>query len=46
MKQKVIVASNRKSVNVSVDDEMLRQAKDMKINLSRTLEVGLVDLVR
>lgn len=46
MKQKIITARNRKSVNVSVNGDLLRQAKDMKINLSRTLEVGLVDLVR
>jgi antitoxin CcdA len=47
------MASNRgnrgalkKSTNVSVNRELLRQAKALNINLSRTLEERLAELIR
>lgn len=46
MKQNVTAAQSRKSVNVSVDSELLRQAKDVNNSQLRTLETALVDLVR
>ena len=36
----------RKAVNLSIDSDLLRQARAMKINLSRTLEEKLEQLVR
>jgi antitoxin CcdA len=38
--------SVKKAANVSIDNELLRQAKDYNINLSRTLEERLVELLR
>ena len=36
----------KKAVNLSINGDLLRQAREMKINLSRTLEEGLEQLVR
>jgi antitoxin CcdA len=36
----------KKPVNVSINSDLLRQARDMKINLSRTLEEKLEQLLR
>ena len=36
----------KKAVNLSIDSDMLRQAREMKINLSKTLEEKLEQLVR
>jgi len=36
----------KKAVNVSINSDLLRQARDMKINLSRTLEEKLEQLLR
>lgn len=36
----------KRATNVSIDAELLQQAKAMKINLSQTLERGLNELVR
>lgn len=36
----------KKAVNLSIDSETLRQAREMKINLSKTLEEALERLVR
>ncbi|HWE05951.1 MAG TPA: type II toxin-antitoxin system CcdA family antitoxin [Rhizomicrobium sp.] len=39
-------AARRRSANVSIDADVLREAKAMKINLSRTLEDALRGLLR
>lgn len=36
----------KKSVNLSINSDLLRQAKSYNINLSQTLEQHLVELVR
>ena len=36
----------KKSTNLSVDSELLRQAKQLKINLSKTLEQKLEEIIR
>jgi antitoxin CcdA len=36
----------KKAVNVSINSDLLHQARDMKINLSRTLEEKLEQLLR
>ncbi len=36
----------KRSTNVSVNSELLRQAKALNINLSRTLEERLAELIR
>ncbi|MHB1592057.1 MAG: type II toxin-antitoxin system CcdA family antitoxin [Sulfuricella sp.] len=38
--------ASRKSVNLSINSDLLRQAKSYNINLSQTLEQRLVELVR
>ena len=38
--------SPKKAVNLSIDSELLRQAREMKINLSQTLEETLEQLLR
>lgn len=37
--------SKKKSTNVSIHGDLLRQAKEMGINLSKTLEQRLLELV-
>ena len=39
-------ASTRQATNLSIDAELLRQARRLGINLSRTLEQRLSELVR
>jgi antitoxin CcdA len=36
----------KKAVNLSINADMLRQARELKINLSKTLEETLEQLVR
>lgn len=36
----------KKSTNLSVDSDLLRRAKQLKINLSRTLEQKLEEIIR
>ena len=36
----------KKAVNVSINSDLLRQAREMKINLSQTLEQKLEQLLR
>ena len=36
----------KQAVNLSINSDMLRQAREMKINLSKTLEQKLEQLVR
>ena len=36
----------KKSTNLTVDSELLRQARELKINLSRTLEQRLDEIIR
>ena len=36
----------KQAVNLSINSDMLRQAREMKINLSKTLEEKLEQLVR
>ena len=36
----------KKSVNLSINSDLLRQAKSYNINLSQTLEQRLIELVR
>jgi antitoxin CcdA len=36
----------KKAVNVSINSDLLRQAREMKVNLSRTLEDNLERIVR
>jgi antitoxin CcdA len=36
----------KQAVNLSINGDMLRQAREMKINLSKTLEEKLEQLVR
>jgi antitoxin CcdA len=36
----------KKAVNVSINSDLLRQAREMKINLSKTLEEKLEQLLR
>jgi antitoxin CcdA len=38
--------ASKKAVNVSINSDLLRQAREMKINLSRTLEETLERLLR
>lgn len=38
--------SAKKATNLSINSELLRLAKDYKINLSATLEHALTDIVR
>jgi len=40
------VNANKKPTNVSVNADLLRQAKSLKINLSQVLEQRLVEIVR
>ena len=40
------VNANKKPTNVSVNGDLLRQAKSLKINLSRVLEQRLIEIVR
>ena len=40
------VNANKKPTNVSVNADLLRQAKSLKINLSQVLEQRLIDIVR
>lgn len=35
----------KKATNVSINDDLLRKAKELKINLSQTLEQRLVELL-
>lgn len=39
-------AAPKKATNVSVNSDLLRQAKELGVNLSRTLEAGLENVVR
>jgi antitoxin CcdA len=36
----------KKAVNVSINSDLLRQAREMKVNLSKTLEESLERLLR
>lgn len=36
----------KKSTNLTVDSDLLRQARELKINLSRTLEQKLEEIIR
>ncbi|HBA89026.1 MAG TPA: acetoacetyl-CoA synthase [Geobacter sp.] len=36
----------KKSTNLSINSDLLRQAKELNINLSQTLEARLADLLR
>jgi len=38
--------ANKKPTNVSVNADLLRQAKSLKINLSQVLEQRLIEIVR
>lgn len=38
--------AQKKSTNVSVNSDLLRQAKELHVNLSQTLELRLVEIVR
>ncbi|AMK77877.1 MULTISPECIES: type II toxin-antitoxin system CcdA family antitoxin [Methylomonas] len=38
--------SDKKATNLSISAELLRQAKDYKINLSATLEQALTEIVK
>lgn len=38
--------SGKKATNLSISTELLRQAKDYKINLSATLEQALTEIVK
>ena len=38
--------ANKKPTNVSVNGDLLRQAKSLKINLSQVLEQRLIEIVR
>ncbi len=40
------VNANKKPTNVSVNGDLLRQAKALKINLSQVLEQRLIEIVR
>jgi len=40
------VNANKKPTNVSVNTDLLRQAKSLKINLSQVLEQRLIEIVR
>ena len=40
------VNANKKPTNVSVNADLLRQAKSLKINLSQVLEQRLIEIVR
>ena len=40
------VNANKKPTNVSVNGDLLRQAKSLKINLSQVLEQRLIEIVR
>lgn len=42
----VVAAEPKKAANVSVDAELLRQARELDINLSQALEERLVELIR
>lgn len=39
-------AAPKKSVNLSINADLLRQAKQININLSQTLEQHLVEIIR
>ena len=36
----------KKAVNVSINSDLLRQARELKINLSKTLEIQLEQVLR
>ena len=36
----------RKAANLSIDSELLEQAKRLKLNLSKVLEAGLAETIR
>ena len=38
--------ARRKAVNLSIDSDLLQQAREMKINLSKTLEAQLERMIR
>ena len=38
--------AQRKAVNLSIDSDLLQQAREMKINLSKTLEAQLERMIR
>jgi antitoxin CcdA len=40
------MATERKAANLSIDSELLQQARSLKINISRAAEQGLLDAVR
>jgi antitoxin CcdA len=47
MKTRLLEANApKKAANVSINSELLRQAKEHRINLSQTLEQGLVEKLR
>lgn len=45
MNQAFDVQAPKKPTNVSINSDLLAKAKELKINLSATLETALVDLV-
>jgi len=40
------VQAAKKPVNVTINSDLIRKARELKINLSQTLESSLVELVR
>lgn len=44
--RKALNTSDKKAANLSISAELLRQAKDYKINLSATLEQALTEIVK
>ena len=39
-------SARKRPVNLSIDSELLQQARELKVNLSKALEDGLVAIVR
>ena len=39
-------SARKRPVNLSIDSELLQQARELKVNLSKALEEGLVAIVR
>ncbi len=42
----VASAAAKKSANLSINSDLLRQAKELNINLSQTLELQLIAIIR
>jgi antitoxin CcdA len=39
-------SARKRPVNLSIDSELLQQARELKVNLSKALEEGLLAIVR